>query len=148
MRRFSGNQEGIRWGKKPHLEPFYSLNEKRLMKLGTRLTLYLSLVIIVVLTGYGYFHVDSHREVLTRRMKLEVRSISETLRVSLQKISLPREMAYIQELLDAISEPERTLGVLFCYRGKDIVFRSQSLHGEIGHFLELMKNSIREDRRL
>lgn len=116
------------------------------MKLGTRLTLYLSLVIVVVLTGYGYFHINSHRKVLTKMMKLEVRSISETLRVSLQKISLPREMVNVQELLDAISEPERTVGALFYYQERDVVFRSHSLGGEIGHFLERIKNSIREDR--
>ena len=116
------------------------------MKLGTRLTLYLSLVIILVLSGYGYFHAHSRRETLMRMMQVEVRSIGEILRVSLEKISLPRELAYVQELLDSISEPERTLGGIFYYPETDLVFRSQSLEGEIGLFVAWVDRSIRENR--
>jgi signal transduction histidine kinase len=116
------------------------------VKLGTRLTLYLSLVIILVLSGYGYFHVHSRRETLKHMMQIEVRSIGEILRVSLEKISLPRELAYVQELLDAVSEPERTLGGLFAYAETGQVFRSQSLEGEIGALVDLVTRAIQEDR--
>ncbi|MBM4307306.1 MAG: hypothetical protein FJ123_11295, partial [Deltaproteobacteria bacterium] len=62
------------------------------MKLGTKLTLYLSIIIILVLTGYGYFHILARRDILITKMKVEVRSTGRTLKVSLEKISLPREM--------------------------------------------------------
>ncbi len=116
------------------------------MKLGTRLMIYLSLTIILVLSGYGYFHIKSRREVLTQMMRGEVRALAETLRFSLEKISLPREMIYIQELLDSISEPERTLGVVFYQQSSDLVFRSHSLEEDLKPCLELIQASIREDR--
>ncbi len=116
------------------------------MKLGTRLMLYLSLTIILVLSGYGYFHIKSRREVLAQMMTGEVRALAETLKFSLEKISLPREMIYIQELLDSISEPERTLGVVFYQRSMHRVFHSHSLEVGLEPFLELLQSSIREDQ--
>jgi len=97
------------------------------MKLGTKLTLYLILIITIVLSGYGYFHVMSRRDILTRKMKAEVRSIGQTLRVSLEKISLPREMEFVQELIDAVEEEEKTLGVIVYHHPKGIIFKSRSL---------------------
>lgn len=116
-----------------------------IMKLSTRLTLYLSLTIVLIFSGYGYLHILSRRNILTQVMKTEVRSIAEILRFSLEKISLPREMAYVQELLDAVSEPKRTLGVVFYYQERDLIFRSQSFAGEEGAFWDVLKNSIREE---
>lgn len=116
------------------------------LKLGTKLALYLSLIIMVVLLGYGYFHTVSRREILIRKMKGEVRSVGQTLRVSLEKSSIPREMEYVQDLIDAVEEYEKTLGVLVYHRGKDLLFRSRSLEGEVEPYLELMKRSIQEDR--
>ena len=101
---------------------------------------------MVVLLGYGYFHTVSRREILIRKMKGEVRSVGQTLRVSLEKSSIPREMEYVQDLIDAVEEYEKTLGVLVYHREKDLLFRSRSLEGEIGPYLELMKRSIQEDR--
>jgi len=115
------------------------------LRLGTKLTLYLSLIIIIVLSGYGYFHILSRRDVLIRKMKVEVRSIGQTLKVSLEKISLTREMEYVQDLIDAVEEYEKTLGVIVYHQGKDIAFRSSSLEGEVGPYLDLIKRSIRKD---
>jgi len=115
------------------------------LKLGTKLTLNLSLIIILVLSGYGYFHILSRRDILIRKMKVEVRSIGRTLKVSLEKISLLREMEYVQDLIDAVEEYEKTLGVIVYHQGKDLVFRSHSLGGEIEPYLNLIKGSIRED---
>jgi signal transduction histidine kinase len=112
------------------------------LKLGTRLALYLSLIIILVLSGYGYFHITSRREVLIQSMRLEVRSLAEALKFSLEKISLPRELIYIQELLDSISEPERTLGVIFYHKGKDHLFHSQALTGNNQVFLEFIRQAM------
>ncbi len=74
------------------------------MKLGTRLTLYLSLIIIPVLSGYGYFDILSRRDILIRKMKAEVSGTGMTLKVSLEKISPQEEKGYIQGLIDAVSE--------------------------------------------
>jgi len=74
------------------------------LKLGTKLTLYLSLIIIFVLSAYGFFHIFSRRDILTRKMKVEVKSIGQTLKVPLEKISLPREMEYVQDLIDTVGE--------------------------------------------
>ena len=81
------------------------------MKLGTKLTLSLSLIIIVVLSGYGYFHILSRRDILIRKMKVEVKSIGWTLKVALEKAALQKEVTFIQELIDVVSEPEQTLRV-------------------------------------
>jgi len=115
------------------------------MKLGTKLTLYLSLIIIIVLSGYGYFHIQSRRDILVRKMKVEVRSTGRTLKVSLEKISLPREMEYVQELIDAVEEYERTLGVVVYHQGKNLVFRSHSLEEEVEPYIERIKKSIQDD---
>jgi hypothetical protein len=43
------------------------------LRLGTKLTLYLSRIIIVVLSGYGHLHILSRRDILVRKTKGEVR---------------------------------------------------------------------------
>jgi two-component system NtrC family sensor kinase len=117
------------------------------LKLGTRLTLYLSLIIIIVLSGYGYFHIMTRRNILIRKMKVEVRSVGSTVKVTLEKISLPKEMEYVQNLIDAVEEYERTLGVMVYHQGKDLLFRSRSL-AETQPYLGWIKKSIQEDRVL
>jgi len=115
------------------------------MKLGTKLTLYLSIIIILVLTGYGYFHILARRDILITKMKVEVRSTGRTLKVSLEKISLPREMEYVQDLIDAVEDYERTLGAIVYHQEKNLVFRSRSIKERIEPYLEMIKKSIRED---
>lgn len=115
------------------------------MKLGTKLTLSLSLIIVLVLSGYGYFHIQSRRDIYVRKMKVEVRSTGQTLKVSLEKISLTREMEYVQDLIDAVGEYERILGVVVYHQGKDLVFRSSSIEEGIEPFIERIKMSIRDD---
>jgi two-component system NtrC family sensor kinase len=116
------------------------------LRLGTKLTLYLSLIIILVLSGYSYLDILSRREILIRKMKAEVRSTGRTLKVSLNAISLPGGMEYIQGLIDAVSEYERILGVIVYYQGGSLIFRSHSLEEGIEPYLDLIKGSIREDR--
>ena len=116
------------------------------MRLCTKLTLYLSLIIILVLSGYGYIDILSRRDILVRKTKAEVRSTGRTLRVSLEKISLPEEKAYVQGLIDAVSEYERTLGVIVYYERQNLVFRSNSLREGIEPSLNSIKRSMREDR--
>ncbi len=115
------------------------------MKLGTRLTLYLSIIIVLVLSGYGYFHILSRRDILMRKMKIEVRSIGQTLKVSLEKISLPRGMEFVQDLIDAVEEDEKILGIIVFHRSKGLLFKSQSLEEEIEPFLNLIHKAMEED---
>ena len=68
-----------------------------------------------MLSGYGYIDILLRRDILVRKTKAEVRSTARTLRVSLEKVSLPQEKAYVQGLIDAVSEYERTLGVIVYY---------------------------------
>jgi signal transduction histidine kinase len=77
-------------------------------------------------------------------MKVEVRSVGSTLKVALEKISLPREMEYVQDLIDAVEEYERTLGVIVYHQGRDLIFRSHSL-AETQPYLGWIKRSIQED---
>ncbi len=118
------------------------------MKLGTKLTLCLSLIIVLVLSGYGYLQILARRDILTRKMEVEVRGTGRTLKVSLEKISLPREMEFVQGLIDAVGEYEKTLGVIVYHEGKDLIFRSSSLGDGIEPYLEMIGRSIREDRTL
>lgn len=115
------------------------------MKLGTKLTIYLSLVIILVLAGYGYFHILTRRDILIWKMKVEVVGIGQTLKISLEKISPLREKEYVQDLINSIEKYEKTLGVIVYHPQKDFLVRSQSLEGGIETFLELIKRSIKEN---
>jgi len=115
------------------------------LKLGTKLTIYISVIIIIVLSGYGYFNILSRRDILIRKMKLEAKSIGRTLKVSLEKISLPREMGYVQDLIDSVEEYEVTLGIIVYYQDKDLIFWSKSIQGEFEPYLKSIKNSIKED---
>ncbi|MBM4330092.1 MAG: HAMP domain-containing protein [Deltaproteobacteria bacterium] len=115
------------------------------MRLGTKLTLGLSLIIIFVLSGYGFFHVISRREILIRKMKVEVMGISQTLKISLEKISPLREREYVQYLINSIEKYEKTLGVIVYHPHKDFLVWSQSLEMRIEPFLELINRSIKED---
>lgn len=87
------------------------------MKLGTKLTLYLSLIIVVVLSGVGYFHIQSRKNILNRKMKVAVRSIGQTMKVSLEKSALLDDSEYVQELIDSIEKYEKTVGVLVYRQG-------------------------------
>ncbi len=116
------------------------------MKIGTKLTVFLSLIIIVVLSGYGYFDILSRRDILIRKMKAETESIGRTLDVSLEKIFQPDEMGYIQGLIDAVSNYERTLGVIVYFQRNKAIFRSHSLQEDIDPYFSLIAKSIREDR--
>ncbi len=68
------------------------------------------LIIVLVLSGYGYVHILSRRDLFVRKMKVEVHSASRTLKVSLERISLSQEKEYVQELIDAVEEYEKNLG--------------------------------------
>jgi two-component system NtrC family sensor kinase len=116
------------------------------LRLGTKLTLYLSLIIILVLSGYGYLDILSRRNVLVRKMEAEVRSTGRTLEVSLEEISPREENEYVQGLIDAMSEYERTLGVIVYDLRGNLLFRSHSLTEGTEPYLDLIKRSIREDR--
>jgi two-component system NtrC family sensor kinase len=116
------------------------------LRLGTKLTLYLSLTIILVLSGYGYLDILSRRDILIRKMKAEVRSTGRTLEVSLEKISPREEREYVQGLIDAVSESERTLGVIVYDQRGNLTFRSHSLAEGTEPYLDLIRRSIREDR--
>lgn len=109
------------------------------------MTLYLSVMIVVVLAGYGYFHILSRRDILVRKMKAEVRSTGRTLKVALEKIALPREMEYVQDLIDAVEEDEKTLGVIVYHQQKNLVFHSRSLDSKIEAYVEEIRRTIRED---
>ena len=115
------------------------------MRLGTKLTLYLSLIIILVLSGYGYLDILSRRDILVRKTKAEVRSTGRTLGVSLGKVSLPEEKGYVQGLIDAVSEYERTLGVVVYYEEGHRIFHSNLLKEGIEPSLDAIRRSMRED---
>jgi two-component system NtrC family sensor kinase len=115
------------------------------MKIGTKLTLYLSIIIVLVLSGFGYLDVLSSRDILIRKMKAEVRSAGRTLKVSLEEISPPEKKEYIQGLIDAMGEYERNLGVVVYYPRGNLVFHSPSLKGKIDPYLDLTRRSMRED---
>lgn len=116
------------------------------MRLGTKLTLYLSLIIILVISGYGYLDILSRRNILIGKMEAEVRSTGRTLEVSLEKIKLPEEIEYVQALIDAVSEYERTYGVIVYYQRENLILRSHSLEEGIEPYVGLIKRSIREHR--
>jgi signal transduction histidine kinase len=117
-----------------------------LLRLGTKLSLYLSLIILLVLSGYGYLDILSRRDVLIRKMKSEVRSMGRTLGLSLDNVSLPGGRVYVQDLIDAVSEYERTLGVIIYYTEGHHIVRSRSLEDSIEPYLRLTQKAIQEDR--
>ncbi len=115
------------------------------LRLGTKLTLYLSLIIILVLSGYGYLDILGRRDILIRKMKAEVRSTGLTLTVSLEKISPTEDKEYVQGLIDAVSKYERTFGVIAYYQEGKLLFRSHSLTEGIEPYLGLIQRSIQEN---
>jgi two-component system NtrC family sensor kinase len=116
------------------------------LRLGTKLTLYLSLIIILTLFGYGYVDTLSRRDVLIRKMKAEVRSTGRTLGVSLEETSLPGGRAHIQRIIDAVAEYERTVGVVAYYSRGDALLRSDSLEKDsLQPYVDVIKKAIQED---
>jgi len=115
------------------------------LKLSTKLTIYLSIAIIIILSVYGYLNVLSRRDIHIRKMKLEAKGIARTVKVSLERTPIAMEMNYIQNLIDAVEEYEKTLGVIVYYPLKDLIFYSQSIQGEFEIYLESIKNAINED---
>ncbi len=116
------------------------------MKLGTKLTLYLSLIIVVVLSGYGYFDVLSRRDILMRKMKVEVTGIAQTLKISLERILPFKDKEYVQDLADSIEKYEKTLGVIVFLPANDFLVYSPSLKGDLEPFLALINESAAAGR--
>jgi signal transduction histidine kinase len=114
--------------------------------LGTKLTLYLSLIIVLMLSGYGYLDILSRRDILIRKMKAEVRSTGRTLEIALEKTSQLEEMKGVQNLIDALTEQGRTLGIIVYYQGENRTFRSHSLENGTDRFSTLIQRSIRENQ--
>jgi len=115
------------------------------VKIGTKLTLYLSVIIVLVLCGFGYLDILSRRDILIRKMKAEVRSAGRTLKVSLEEISPPEKREYIQGLIGAMGEYERNLGVVIYYARGNLVFHSPSLRGKIEPYLDLTRRSMEKN---
>jgi len=115
------------------------------LKLGTKLTVYLSLIILLVFSGYGYFNILSRREILVKKMKVEVESTGRSLKVPLERVVIEREHKYVQDLIDSVEEYEKTLGIIVYHEGKNLVHRSQSLGEGTEPYLEMIKNSIKND---
>ncbi len=113
-----------------------------LLRLGTKLTIYLSLIIIVVVTGYGYLDILGRRDILVRKMKAEVRGTGRTLTLSLEKISPPDEKEYVQGLVDAVSDYERILGVIVYYPAENLILRSNSLREGFEPYVTLVRRSM------
>jgi two-component system NtrC family sensor kinase len=118
------------------------------LRLGTKLALSLLVMIILVLSGYGYFHILSRRDILVKMMKVEVESIGKTLRVSLEKLTHFREKEYVKDIIDAVDEYEKTLGVIVYLQEENLLFRSRSLDDGIDSYVDLIKRSIHENRPL
>lgn len=116
------------------------------MKLGTRLTLYFSVIIILVISGFGYFHIVTRRDILIRKMEVEVVSIGQGLKYSLEEISIIRERDYVQNLIDFVDHQEKTRGVLVYYRGNDLVLRSKSMPEGIEPYRELILTVMKENQ--
>lgn len=115
------------------------------MKLGTKLTLYLSLMIVFVHSGYGYFHILSRREILVKKMTSEVESIGRNLKVSLEKVRIEKGQEYVQDLIDGIEEYEKTLAVVVYHEEKDLVIHSRSLQEGLEPYLALVKKAMQAD---
>jgi signal transduction histidine kinase len=115
------------------------------MTLGTKLTLYLSLIIIGVLSGYGYLDILSRQDMLLRKMKAEVRSTGRTLKISLEKIPLPVQGDYVQGVVDAMSDDEKTIGVVVYYPGSKLLYASNSVRESTGAYIDLIERTIREN---
>lgn len=118
------------------------------MRLGTKLTLYLSLIIIVVLSGYGYLHILTRQDILLKKMKAEVRGTGRTLKVALEKIPPPFQTEYVQGLVDAVGDYERTVGVVVYYPEQGNLFRSSSFKTDVGPYVKLIERSMRENTGL
>jgi two-component system NtrC family sensor kinase len=112
------------------------------LKIGTKLTLYLSGIIVIVLSGFGYLDILSRRDILIGKMKAEVRSAGRTLEVSLEEISPREKRGHIQGLIEAMGEHERNLGVVINYPMRNLVFHSPSLKGKIEPYLDLTRRSM------
>ncbi len=116
------------------------------MRVGTKLTLYLSLIIILVLSGYGYLDTLSRRDILIRKMKAEVKSTGRTLGEALEKILVPGEMKYVQGLINTMSEEDGNPGILVYYPGEDLIFHSRPLDQGFEPYVEMIQRSMRENR--
>ncbi len=115
------------------------------MKLGTKLTLYLSLIIVLILSGYGTLDILTRRDILIRKMKAEVRGTARTLSASIEGLSLPAEQEYVQDLIDAVIDYERTLGVIVYDEAGSLIFRSHSLDAGTEPYVGMIKRSIQEN---
>jgi signal transduction histidine kinase len=100
------------------------------MSLGSRLTLYLLLAVVIV-TGFDlYFSLRRTRANLLLDVHRELSSIARTLRVTLEKAGDDEPERYFADLAPEVSSFANILGVVFYGRDGQPVFTSSSLHGQ------------------
>jgi signal transduction histidine kinase len=80
-----------------------------------------------------------------RKMKVEVRSIGQTLRVSLEKVSFTREIEFVQDLINAVEEDEKILGIIVFNRSEGLLLKSPSLEGELEPYMNLIQKAMEKD---
>lgn len=87
------------------------------MRLGTKFTLTISIVVGLVIGLYGYQTIVTRRNILLSRMKREVRAIARTARIYIEEVR-DSEGRNTQALVNGIGEFEKTFGVFVELNGK------------------------------
>ncbi|MCI0656714.1 MAG: ATP-binding protein [Acidobacteria bacterium] len=97
------------------------------MKIGTKLTLLLTLPLIALMIGFGYLSQRASRERLRAEMLREGRGIALTARVALEDYLRDRQIDDIRELAEKMSGYERVAGMRIFRPDGSLSMQSQSL---------------------
>ncbi|MCI0567525.1 MAG: ATP-binding protein [Acidobacteria bacterium] len=97
------------------------------MKIGTKLTLFLTLPLIVLMLGFGYLSQRASRERLRAEMLREGRGIALTARAALEDYLRDRQIDDIRELAEKMSGYERVAGMRVFRPDGSLFTQSRSL---------------------
>ncbi|MGH7964491.1 MAG: HAMP domain-containing protein, partial [Candidatus Binatia bacterium] len=99
-----------------------------IMSLGSKLTWYLLIGVLVVMGLYGYLDLKRTQANLLDDLRSEVAAISRTLRVALETAGDDEPEQYFAQLTSGISGFENILGIVFYDREAQVAAQSASLH--------------------
>jgi len=110
-----------------------------LRKIGTKLTIIVSITALIIIGFYSYFKIERQTEVLRSEVQRHANQLSETVKNATRFVMLKNDRDYIQQIIDGIGKDPAINDVKIMNKEGEIVYSSRQ--NNIGHMLDKQAES-------
>lgn len=97
------------------------------MRIGTKLTLALSIPVVLLIAGFGYLDIRRSAERYREELRSEGRTITRTVQLAMQDALRDRQLKDVQHLVDEVTGFERVFGLRLFDPAGHMTYQSASL---------------------